>query len=124
MPKVAVYGSLRKGMGNHGLMHNTNYIGTTEVHGVTMYDLGAFPRVALGHGTTSITVEVYEVTEEQLSLLDRLEGYRGASYNNFYNRSLVNTSFGEVFIYHIEQEGGDPVVEGGDWVSHYYGVAA
>lgn len=124
MNKVCVYGSLRKGMYNHVLMQNAIYLGDSAVQGATLYDMGAFPRVALDHGESSVKVEVYEVTEEQLTLLDRLEGYKSPTADNFYDRAVVNTPYGQAYLYHIDGEGDEPVVEGGDWVEHVYGVAA
>lgn len=47
MNKVCVYGSLRKGMYNHVLMQNAIYLGDSAVQGATLYDMGAFPRIAL-----------------------------------------------------------------------------
>jgi gamma-glutamylcyclotransferase (GGCT)/AIG2-like uncharacterized protein YtfP len=124
MNKVCVYGSLRKGMYNYVLMQNTIYLGDSEVQGATLYDMGSFPRIALDHGETSVKAEVYEVTEEQLTLLDRLEGYKSPTADNFYDRAVVNTPYGQAYIYHIDGVNTEPVVECGDWVQYLYGVAA
>ena len=71
---VAVYGSLKKGKRNHGLLSDSRCV----CHGLTepkfsLVDLVYFP--GLIDGDNFIEVEVYEVTNEMLSRLDRLEGH-------------------------------------------------
>lgn len=121
MTKVAVYGSLRKGMSNHGILEGATFLGTTKtVNNYTMYSLGGFPKVALDiGGPTQIVVEIYEVDDQGLRRLHRLEGFRGFDDpNNFYDLSAVDTvDFGEVLIYHINGEDTYQVVEDGDWVN-------
>lgn len=71
---VAVYGTLKKGRGNHHVMENSggsNMFLTTTKREYTMHD-GGFPKVVKGN-TSRIGVEVYEV--EYLAHLDYLEGH-------------------------------------------------
>lgn len=128
MAKVAVYGSLRKQMGNHRLMVGieAQYLGTTfTTESYTMYSLGGFPKVQLGRATCPIKVEVYEVDDEGLARLNQLEGYRGEGRDNFYDRSEIQTNnYGPALMYHIEGEGRqESIVPDGDWVN-YRGVQA
>lgn len=120
MTVVAVYGSLRKGMGNHSLLMGQTFVGTTQTtEAYAMYSLGGFPKVELqGDKVSPIVVELYDVDDKGLSRLDMLEGYRGPNGNNFYDRSLVNTGLGEAWIYHIEGDtrGSVNLVDDGDWV--------
>jgi len=112
--RVAVYGSLRRGMGNDGLLSGSELLGTTGVEGFEMYSLGAFPACVPTDGEEMVQVEVYEVDMGTLESLDMLEGYP-----NFYDRQRVSTVFGEAFMYFMHQEPeGQPKVIGGDWVGH------
>lgn len=80
--KVAVYGTLRAGYGNHSLLGDSKFIGagvTAEQFcmlaagfPVCLDDPGDFS----GLSKTNITVEVYEVTSDAvLRRLDALEGH-------------------------------------------------
>lgn len=96
--KVVAYGTLKQGHGNHRVMQMAGgrLLGNTVVENATMYSYGAFPTITLGtegqvHG------EVYEI--ERIEPLDRLEGFP-----TFYFRSLVQTEFGEAYIYHMPQD--------------------
>ena len=124
--RVACYGSLRKGFGNHGLLDDSIYAGDaiTEAR-YTMLHLGGFPGV-VKKGNTSITVELYDVNEETLKRLDKLEGHP-----TFYERlpvrvmpvitDQVDAPQGEwewVSMYLLPDvwgNDGTAVVETGDW---------
>ena len=119
MTLVAVYGSLRKGFGNHRRLDGATYKGTTKtLRPFAMYSLGGFPMVQLdGAKVAPITVEIYECDDGVLAGLDQLEGYRGPGKSNFYDRSEVDTGLGTVLIYHIEDRPAPQaaLVESGDW---------
>lgn len=111
--KVAVYGSLRKGLGNHNYyLKNSTLIGTFQSNpDYTLYSLGAFPGIKNG-GHTSVTMELYEVDDRTLNNLDVLEG---VGYD-FYLKEKINTPFGEAIIYiYNEPIDGKKIVEHGDW---------
>ena len=121
--KVAVYGSLRQGMGNHRLLEGQEFVGTTVTsEKFAMYSLGGFPKVALhGEKVSPIVVEIYNVNEQGLSRLNMLEGFHGRnSPHNFYDCSPVETGLGEALIYHIDDGygGTSSLVEDGDWVKY------
>ena len=112
---VFVYGTLRKGQGNHQFLEKAEFRGRTRISG-TMYNLGPFPAVAntkegVIHG------EVYRVSEEQLANLDALEGNP-----DYYHRHRVNCSLGKVWAYFMPhprlKEQHYPVIESGDWLKH------
>lgn len=73
--QVFVYGSLKKGFGNHQLLErgDAKFVGDAQVSGFQLFSLGPFPAVVPGNGTVS--GEVYEVGPETLAALDRLEGH-------------------------------------------------
>ena len=87
---VMVYGSLKKGFGNHSLIQSSKLIGdvvTEEVFG--MVSFGGFPGLLdpsyyQNSSHFRIQGELYEVTPETFARLDRLEGYP-----SFYNRKII-----------------------------------
>lgn len=127
---VAVYGSLLSGLHNHRVMEHAKGVLLDEgysVENINMYSMGSFPSISLAHNShgNPIKVQVYEVPEEGMPHLDRLEGYREDSSSNFYNRSpiqvvLSNGDEVEALIYHIDRELDSPVLDG-DWKSYVTG---
>lgn len=120
MHKVAVYGSLRQGMGNYNaLLPGKEPIETRTLDGYEMYDVagGGFPGVVHGEGT--VLVEVYEVNDMELSRLDMLEGYRANSpESSFYIREELDDG---TFIYIYNERGlvsNYTRVVDGDWVKY------
>lgn len=109
---VYVYGSLRKGMGNHHYVKESLFSHKTIISGFDMFSLRAYPYIS--HGEGNIVAELYFVTEEEFKSLDCLEGYP-----DFYNRELVKDKNGfSGWIYFIDNRD-DKVktrVVDGDWV--------
>ena len=117
---VAVYGSLRSGMGNHQYyLSDSEYKGTfsTEPE-YTLHSLQWYPGLKL-NGNTSVVMEVYEVDEETLKNLNRLEGYYPGEKSTFYDRIEINTPWGKAFTYiYVNELSKDSIVESGDWVMY------
>ena len=112
---VAVYGSLRKSLGNHRLLEQAKFLGTDEIPNFIMYSLGGFPYIRPTPTDSTIHIEVYSVTDEEFARLDRLEGYP-----NFYDRKQVDTAYGKAWIYFIDKPpAGNPEVTSGDWLKYY-----
>lgn len=89
MHRVFVYGSLKRGRYNNDLLRESRFIGerTTQDETWIMRSLGGFPGVVKEyHGALSASIygELYEVDDNTLTRLDRLEGN-----GHFYNRELV-----------------------------------
>ena len=121
--RVLVYGSLRKGMGNHRLLEGQDFVGETLTkEPYAMYSLGGFPMVSLeGDKVSPIVVEAYDVDDRGLARLNQLEGFHGKGQRNFYDCSHVETVDHEGgLIYHIEGEASrpNPLVEDGNWVNY------
>ncbi len=120
MNKIAVYGSLLSGLGNHPLLqrHGAKLLGEDVLEPkYTMVSLGYFPGVLEG-GKTPIKVEVYEVDSECEMDLDRLEGYHKDNINSsFYIKKSITTKFGDTKIYIVNDryQNSDNVVVDGDW---------
>jgi gamma-glutamylcyclotransferase (GGCT)/AIG2-like uncharacterized protein YtfP len=94
MIKVFVYGTLKRGYGNHRLLIGRSiFVGADSIRG-KLYDLGNFPGV--WHGNDLVQGEVYKIAgPEVLRDLDCLEGHP-----RFYKRTRVTTSAGlRVFVY-------------------------
>ncbi len=84
---IFVYGTLRKGMGNHHLLEGSGFLGMGEtVVRYGMYVLpGGIPYVKRRSERKAVIVgEVYEVDEDTLRRIDQLEGHP-----DFYRRRLV-----------------------------------
>jgi len=90
MNKVFVYGSLKKGFTNNRLLENDKFICETRTAGskFEMVSLTGFPGVKYGLG--SIHGELYEVSENTMLILDRLE-----SNGHFYNREIIDLDNGD-----------------------------
>jgi gamma-glutamylcyclotransferase (GGCT)/AIG2-like uncharacterized protein YtfP len=86
---VFVYGSLKRGFGNHDCLNGSEFLGSavTEHDCYTMHSFGAFPAVSAADDNPShfIAGELYLVSRSTLEVLDRLEGN-----GHFYTRRLVN----------------------------------
>lgn len=93
---VFVYGTLKKGFGNHGVLNpGSQFICKDRIRGWDMYSLGGFP--AITEGTGEISGELYSVDEKVLARCDILEGYP-----NFYDRMIVRTASGmRAWVYFI-----------------------
>ena len=97
--RVAVYGTLKRGFSNHGLLQHAHFIGEDILSCITLYDLGPYPGAKL-KPSLGIIVEVFEVDERQMQQLDELEEYVAASpEQGMYDRQQVLTRFGSAWIY-------------------------
>ena len=73
---IAVYGSLRKGMGNHGLISHSTMIERRTVQlPYKMISLGGFPGLVKDETPNDIVIELYEVDQPTYARVERLEGY-------------------------------------------------
>ena len=59
---VFVYGSLKRGMANHGELHGAAELGRARLEGLTLYDLGPFPMaIPSSEPGCAIEGELYQV---------------------------------------------------------------
>jgi gamma-glutamylaminecyclotransferase len=117
--KIVVYGSLRKGLGNHRLLEGSPFLGNVLTDpSYTMIHMGGFPGV-IAQGNTAIRGEMYEVDQETLQDLDRLE-----SHPNWYCRTPTevidesgNRVAGEMYLLPAEWlDGRHAIIGSGDWL--------
>jgi len=109
--KVFVYGTLKKDFPLYHYMQGSKFLESKEVKGLQMYDYGSFPIVWPGNGV--VHGELYEVSEETLAVLDRIEGHP-----RFYERVLVNKDF-YVYIKKPDPDY-DVLIESGIWETPEY----
>ena len=85
MTKVLVYGTLKRGYGNHRLLETSSYLGAFRAQGFELHSLGAFPAVSFTKDNSRfVEGELYEVDDDTLQNLDWLEGHP-----NFYERHIT-----------------------------------
>ena len=111
--RVFVYGTLRAGEANHGLLEHQTLVARARTEAAfELVSLGSFPAMVAG-GTTAVLGEVYEVAPVTLAALDQLEGHP-----RFYRRSPIRLEGGdEVLAYLLspERAQGRPRIPSGDW---------
>jgi gamma-glutamylcyclotransferase (GGCT)/AIG2-like uncharacterized protein YtfP/cation transport regulator ChaC len=119
MHKLFVYGTLRKGESNHGLLGNSPCVSMlAQVNGI-MVDTGyGYP--AMTQGTDKVCGEIYEIDAETLLLIDGLEGFNGpGDSRNLFERvaTTAYTDRGEVqvLVYVSNQFPSDAFIPFGDW---------
>lgn len=97
--RVAVYGTLKRGGYNHSLMGSARFLGEEQMSQITLYDLGPYPG-AKQEESEGVTVEVFEISEEDLERLDVLEEYvMEAPESGLYDRRQFPTRFGAAWVY-------------------------
>ena len=119
---IAVYGSLRQGMGNHGLISHSKMIERRIVQlPYKMISLGWFPGLVKAETPNDIVIELYEVDQPTYARVERLEGYP-----NFYDKYSFELSDYEspVEIYVLNEKHGSYTQKGKniehipDWVKY------
>jgi len=120
----AVYGTLRKGCGNHTCLNGAELVKTCRVSGYKMYSLGGFPAcVKSDDDNDMVQVEVYNITTyDQQRSLDSLEGYcRGESDQLFYDVDIVDADGEAAEMYVFKSSDGftdEHIIKSGDWVKY------
>ncbi len=110
MVRIFVYGSLKHGFSNHSLLSkfsDTQFLGkaiTEDKFKMVGYSSGTFPylvkeSVPLQVDAVQIHGELYEISEECLARLDKLEGHP-----DFYTRTEIYVGGLPTYIYLAEQE--------------------
>lgn len=76
MTTVFVYGTLKRGGGNHAFLARQRFLGEARtVPGFTLYSLGDYPGMVRAPGDTAgVTGELWVVDDTCLAELDQLEG--------------------------------------------------
>ena len=75
---IATYGTLRRGGVWHGQYEDSmRYLGTHDVPGYNLYDLGPYPAATVGTGI--LTIDLFEVDNDTFGRLNHMEV--GAGYH-------------------------------------------
>jgi len=114
MRKIAVYGTLRKGFGNHRIIKDAEMLWKGEVEiPFEMISLGGFPGLIPSQEVKTISMEVYSVNDDEYESVECLEGYP-----DFYQKAVISTPVGEAEAYVLlnRRYVTYPKVEDGDWL--------
>jgi gamma-glutamylcyclotransferase (GGCT)/AIG2-like uncharacterized protein YtfP len=113
--KVFVYGTLKRGKGNHHYLENSAFLGEGLVQGMQVYHGPGFPYAYTGAG--AVMGEVYEVNQPTAAALDRLEGY---PYH--YDRKIVSVRmsgpedhYEDAWMYYVHEKPKGELIETGVW---------
>lgn len=101
---VIVYGTLKRGYGNHSRLLSAEFLGEVRVPRFTLYAVASFPG-ALPDEEGCVEGELYAVDDRTLARLDALEGYRpGHPVRSMYLRREVETDDGQTAWMYIWNE--------------------
>jgi gamma-glutamylcyclotransferase (GGCT)/AIG2-like uncharacterized protein YtfP len=102
---VFVYGTLRRNEPNHRLLQGAELVAEQAWTNGEMYDTGLGYPALKDSENGNVFGEMYLVSDEQLRLLDELEGHREGAADNLYDRKkqVINHDCGETeaFVYTI-----------------------
>ncbi|MCP9850793.1 gamma-glutamylcyclotransferase [Cyanobium sp. Morenito 9A2] len=113
MDRVFVYGTLKRGQGNHHWLRGAPFLGRGRLIGARLHDLGPYPMAVAGDGL--IHGELFAVDEWGLRHLDVLE-----DAPVLYQRQrlrLVDGSLAWTYLGDGSQVEGQPLVPFADWGS-------
>ncbi|MGM0522062.1 MAG: gamma-glutamylcyclotransferase family protein [Pseudomonadota bacterium] len=115
-PRVAVYGTLKRGYRNHSWLEGATLLGQDYLRTITLYDLGHCPG-AKQEPSNGAVIEVYAINPEQLALLDQLEDYVAhAPRTGIYDRAIFSTQYGDAWCYLYNADVKvDARIESGEW---------
>jgi gamma-glutamylaminecyclotransferase len=113
MTRIFTYGTLISGEPNHRVLRGSRCLGPAcTPPRFKLVDLGAYPGM-LADGNTSVVGEVYDVGDDVLAALDRLEGHP-----HLYKRApivLAGWRRAETYFFPPAPAKGRTVIESGDW---------
>lgn len=121
--KIAVYGTLRQGYGNALYLGDSKLVGKGKTKEKYKLTASGIPFVKKNEPVHNVVVEVYEVTDEQLPTVDRLEGYDPNDHEgSWYKRTPIQVELDngeevEASIYFNDDEGGT-LIESGDYADY------
>jgi len=112
---VFVYGSLKRGMANHQQLAGAPCLGSAQLQGLRLYDLGPFPMAVESpdDAQANLQGELYAVGSSQLANLDRFEGVP-----RLYRRQRHQLADGRavwIYVGRPQQVRHVPAIPDGDW---------
>jgi gamma-glutamylcyclotransferase (GGCT)/AIG2-like uncharacterized protein YtfP len=115
---LAAYGALRLTGPSHYLISKAKYIGDFDTELIyDMYSFVSFPAL-IPDGNTSIKMEVYEISEDILKVLKRVQEYEGGhKIESMYTMTEIETPYGTALTSFYNNKVSNKVkVESGDWI--------
>jgi len=106
MPRLFVYGSLKRGFSNHHFLAGQTFLGEARTQPVyRMYDWGGYPAIVpVEDGGVSISGEVWEIDDTCLIRVDWLEAVEDGLYRRAFARLLSpHEEWADVIMYHFAQ---------------------
>lgn len=126
MHRVFVYGTLRKHEENHDLLKKAHRLYEQASVKGELFDTG-FGYPALLHGDGSVYGEVYEVDDQTLIKLDRLEDFNEHDWeNSLYDRIIMNVQTDveelQAYVYSMKNKKHSlfQKIESGDWKEYIH----
>lgn len=124
MTKIAVYGTLRKGFGNHRVLGDSKLIDSGWTNKKYKLTASGIPYVNPNEELSKIRVEVYEVSDTQLPVVDSLEGYNPNNHDgSWYKRTPIDVTLDngeqiEASIYFADKSSGKTLIKSGDYADY------
>lgn len=118
--KLAVYGTLRSGFGNHGLISsgNTSPVGIGKTVGLHTLTASGIPFVLKDGGDHRVVVEVFEVNDQEtLRRLDGLEGHPRWYCREIEQVELEDGTIVDAWLYFNKEQAGT-VITSGDYADY------
>lgn len=110
-----VYGTLKRGRGNHRLLGNAKFIGEGEtVEKYKMYDIGV-PIVVKGSPHVRIKGELYMVDEKILKQCDSLEGHPDMYKREKIKVEVKGRQYWAWMYFWVKPVTSKVVIEDGEW---------
>ena len=121
--KIAVYGTLREGFGNHRVLGDSKLIGKGFTNEKFKLTASGIPFVTKNEKISRIKVEVYDVSPSQLPIVDGLEGYNPNNHDgSWYKRESVDITLEDGSKIDAQIYFGDSdastVIESGDYADY------
>lgn len=121
--KIAVYGTLRKGFGNHRVLGDSKLIDSGLTKEKYKLTASGIPFVTQNEKISNVRVEVYEVSDAQLPIVDGLEGYNPKNHEgSWYKRTPISVTLDngddvEASIY-FGDEDASTLIKSGDYADY------
>lgn len=122
---IGVYGTLRKGFGNHGLLIRcgAKYVGIGHTKELMKLVASGIPFLSRESKVSHVIIEVYEIPNENLHLVDGLEGHPDWYKRDYTTIIMEDKSELDVQVYFNEvsaKESRNVLIESGDYKEYRY----